>query len=239
MRPLLYNSPMNHGCIELNWAACPQWATSASADLVDAVERVGGGWTVLLIDVQGSGSGGRRLAGALMHFARQQVAAGVDPVTAVSSVHQHLVALRQGKVGASVHVCALNGEGTHISVVGFGALEFARRESDGWSLDEFRSTPAGFADGSPPSGLTSELCPGDQVVLANDGIAHSTGELNALLGDGALPAGAILDAAIRRDGGRPRADMAVVTLQRTTTAEQQQVLTARVSIPVRPKWSDR
>jgi hypothetical protein len=76
-------------------------------------------------------------------------------------------------------------------------------------------------------------------VLANDGIAHTSGELANLLESGAVDAQAVLDAAIRRDSGRPRADMAVVTLRRVNASEQQRVISARLSIPALPKWSDR
>jgi hypothetical protein len=239
MRPSSTLASMNHGCLQISWAACPRWATSASADLVDVVEQVGGGWAVLLIDVQGSGSGGRRLAGALMHFARQQLAAGVDPVTAVTAVHQHLVALRQGKVGASIHVCAFNTEASEFLAVGFGALQLGRFDGGAWAFDDVHATPAGFAEKSPPQSVRVDLCQTSEVVLANDGIAHTSSELASLLESSAVDAQAVLGAAIRRDTGRPRADMAVVTVRRVSAPEQQRVISASFSIPAVPKWSDR
>jgi hypothetical protein len=101
------------------------------------------------------------------------------------------------------------------------------------------ATPAGFAEKSPPQSVRVDLCQTSEVVLANDGIAHTSSELASLLESSAVDAQAVLGAAIRRDTGRPRADMAVVTVRRVSAPEQQRVISASFSIPAVPKWSDR
>jgi hypothetical protein len=229
--------------IEISWAACPRWATFESADLVDAVEQLGGRWAILLVDVQGSGRGGRRLASILAREARELLAAGISAETAVRAVHEHLHELRQGKVGASIHICVIDPTAELASVVGLGVLTIATGNAEGWTVSSLNGSPAGF---DRPSDIAVFTCPFEvnaRIVLANDGVAHLAEDLGALLNTyrpevGCLNARHVLNLAVQRDSGRPRSDMAVAAIGRSATVEGPRILDARISIPVRRFGSD-
>jgi len=225
--------------IEISWAACPRWATSGSSDLVDAVEQLGHEWAIIMIDVQGSGLGGRALASTLMRFARECLAAGMAPATAVLAVHQHLFALRHGKVGASIHVCVVDSKAGSATICGLGPLSVATGQGQSWEFMCFEAPGAGFERDVAVELRTQQLASGQRLVLANDGIARQYDDLATLLSppgpDEIQPETArqILEEAVRRDSGRPRSDMAIALVTYRDASPDGQILHAQLSIPVR------
>jgi serine phosphatase RsbU (regulator of sigma subunit) len=230
--------------IDISWAACPRWATSESADLVDAVEQLGGQWVALLIDVQGSGGGGRRLASTLMHMTRESLAAGLDPATAVLATNQHLFALRQGKVGASVHACTIDPGAGCVLIAGLGKVTVATRSDQSWETAVLQGQLAGFDRDAVVESMRCPFRPGEKIVIASDGVAHGAEDLSAILDDDRNGADGVLDArnqlerAIQRDAGRPRADMAIVTVTWCHDEAEDRMLRARISIPFRRGRAD-
>lgn len=206
--------------------------------MIDVVEQPAMGWAIVLIDVQGSGSSGRPLAGTLMRMARECLAAGMSPPTTAAAVHEHLFAVRQGKVGASVHICAVNVFEGSAQVVGLGPLGLATGCDATWNVSWFRAPGAGFARAGQPQSVEISLVPGQVLVLANDGIAQRGDGLQSLLATACArrarieTARQILDEAIARDDERPRSDMAVAMLSYHHDASERRVLHASVSVPV-------
>jgi hypothetical protein len=230
--------------IEISWAACPRWATFQSADLVDAVEQLGGQWAVVFVDVQGSGRGGRRLASTLLRMTREHLASGMSAETAVLAVHQHLHALRQGKVGASIHVCEVDAISARASIAGLGTLSVATSASDEWKTNAIEATPAGFESNVEVAKSRCDFRAGTRIILANDGVAHKASDLSSLLthpqeqSERELTAECLLRRANQRDSGRPRSDMAVAVIEHRTADPDFRILGAHVSIPVKRHGSD-
>ena len=197
-----------------------------------------------MIDVQGSGLGGRRLAGTLMRMTREYLASGLAPTTAVLASHQFLLASRQGKVGASIHVCIVDAIAGHVRIAGLGPLGIATSTEKGWHVDSFPESGAGFDREVNVESRTFPLASGQRLVLANDGITNRGEDLTALLGildtDNTSFGSAlqILDCAINRDAGRPRSDMAVALIEYQHAVPVGRILHAHISIPVRPARSD-
>lgn len=229
--------------IEISWAACPRWATSGSSDLVDVVEQLNHRWAVLMVDVQGSGPSGRRLASTLMHMARECLAAGMTVDTSVLAVHQHLFAVRQGKVGASIHACVVDAQAGVAHLAGLGPLGVATTgaSGDGWRIDKLQAPAAGFERDVEVLTVDCSLTPRQQLILANDGVTHQQDGLAVLLASSPFDQGGhiesarqLLDEAIARESGRPRSDMAVALISfDEEPAAEDRVLHARISIPVR------
>ena len=218
--------------IEIGWASCPRWASSASSDLVDAVELLGGGWAIILIDVQGSGSGGRSLAANLLHFTREHLSMGLSPVIAVTATHLHLLASRQGRVGASIHVVAIEASGCTARLAGFGSLTVAEFDGRSWSGQTTSSAVAGFQSDAEPETMAVAMHDHTLIVFANDGIARGIADLEQLTLDGRSAAADILASAVARDQGRARSDMAVATIRRTASESTDRVVQARLSVPL-------
>lgn len=229
--------------IEISWAACPRWATFESADLVDAIEQLSGRWAILLIDVQGSGRGGRRLASSLAREARELLAAGVSAETTVRAVHEHLYELRQGKVGASIHICEIDPSAECVTIVGLGGLAVASNGESGWSVEALNGQAAGFDRLTGIESVRYPFAAGARLLLANDGVARCADDLTALLDLGGesgscLDARTVLDMAVERDSGRPRSDMAVAAIARLEAESGPRVLDARIRVPIRRFGSD-
>jgi hypothetical protein len=229
--------------IEISWAACPRWATLQSADLVDAAEQLGGQWAVVLVDVQGSGRGGRRLASSLMGMTREHLASGLTAETAVLAVHQHLYALRQGKVGASIHVCEVDATAARASIAGLGMLNVATFTDRDWQVSALEAPLAGFGRNVTVATVTCAFSAGTCIILANDGVAHNSGDLSVLLHDPhvqdvQLNAECVLLRAIQRDSGRPRSDMAVAVIEHRTADPGHRILGAHITIPIKRHGSD-
>jgi hypothetical protein len=229
--------------IEISWAACPRWATAESSDLVDAVEQLGGRWAILLVDVQGSGRGGRRLASQVAREARELLAAGISPETTVRAVHEHLHELRQGQGGASVHICEIDPAAELARIVGLGVLTVAAGSAEGWTVEFLNSPPAGFGRTSDVLSLSCSFEARARIVLANDGVARCADDLSVLLEnqrleDGCTGAHQLLSQAVQRDSGRPRSDMAVAIIGRAARIEGPPILDARISVPVKRFGSD-
>jgi hypothetical protein len=229
--------------IDISWAACPRWATFESSDLVDAVEQLGGRWAILLVDVQGSGRGGRRLASLVAREARELLAAGISAETTVRAVHEHLHELRQGKVGASIHICEIDPTAELAKIVGLGILTVAAGSADDWTVDFLNGPPAGFDRSSDVLSLSFSFGVGALIVLANDGVARGADDLTVLLAsrrpaDNCTGAHQLLSQAIQRDSGRPRSDMAVAVIGRAARIEGPPILEARISVPVKRFGSD-
>ena len=244
---LTYNFCMDNPAmdqqIEISWAACPRWATFESADLVDAVEQLSGRWAILLVDVQGSGRGGRRLASTLAREARELLAAGISAETAVRAVHEHLYELRQGKVGASIHICEIDPSAECATIVGLGGLAVALNVESGWTVEALNGQAAGFDRLSGIESVRLPFTAGARLLLANDGVAHCAEDLTALLERGntaeiRLDARTVLDMAVERDSGRPRSDMAVAAIARLEAESGPRVLEARILAPIRRFGSD-
>ena len=229
--------------MEISWAACPRWATLESADLVDAVEQLGGRWAIFLVDVQGSGRGGRRLASALAREARELLAAGISAETTVRAVHEHLHELRQARVGASVHICEIDPRAESATIVGLGGLAIATCGAGGWAVEALNGPAAGFEQSADVETQRCRFTTDSQIILANDGVAHRADDFRTLLNtwqpDGTCTAARqLLNLAMQRDSGRPRSDMAVASIIRTGREPDARVLDARISVPIKRYGSD-
>jgi hypothetical protein len=225
-------SEMAYGRIEIGWAACPRWASSASSDLVDAVELLGGGWAVILIDVQGSGGGGRSLASNLLHFTREHLSMGLTPDVAAAATHQHLLAFRNGRVGASIHIVAIEPTDSAARIVGYGPLTIATFDGDRWTGQTTSSPVAGFLPASEPEITAVALQDLNVNVFANDGVARNLADLEQLECGVGSDAADFLARAVARDHGRARSDMAVATIRRTSSELTDRTVRASISVPL-------
>lgn len=228
--------------LALSWATCPKWATRQSAESVEIVETVDGRQSVVMIDVQGSGSdGGRRLAHSLMGFCRQIAANGATSETVVLAAHQHLVAIRGGKVGASIHAIEVSEDHALVTIAGFGPLAAAWSQTSGWMYVDLDSPLAGHALAEPATCRTLQLADPGAIVLANDGVASAVHPLDQLLegmsGD-CLSAHDLLSRSNQIDQGRPRSDKSIVVVRRYRDDDPDRIKRAEHSYPANG-WQSR
>jgi hypothetical protein len=205
----------------------PKWPGRVGSDAVDLV-RGPTGLFVVLVDVQGSGATGNRLAGELAAFLSGLLESGVDASVALTATSQRLARMRDGKVLASLLVADGHLPARSVCLHGLGRHMIVTIAESGEEISFLESDPAGLARGNEPARLSVPLSGELTLVLPNDGLASTEAAWRnvqrAADGSSIDPnAVAILDAAVRRDAGRPRSDMAVAVLaSRWMTGEGRQ-----------------
>ena len=212
--------------IDIGLAKTEKYASRESGDTVELVERPGGGFSVVMIDGQGSGKAAKTLSLLLSSKAVGLIKEGVRDGVVARATHDHLFAFRHGQVSATLDLVSVDLK-TRTIVVTRNADSPLLLLNDGKiQVIPVDSGPIGRYQWTKPSVSQFPLSAGLRVVLFTDGIPHSGRravlppiDFEAMGKDLAAPcdssqaiADAILDYALGRDQGRPGDDMAVVVL---------------------------
>ena len=225
--------------LEFAWSAAPKWPNAASSDLVGVAVRKNGSSVAIMIDVQGSGSTGNGLAHTLLRFALDIAESGVSEELVAQAANQHLYAVREGRVSAAVQVISLDWNTREMKLCGFGDCVIGQYSHGDWATRLFRAAGAGTSRAVPPHTMTMAIEPDDQIIFANDGIARDEDGLRSCLPDNSHPtrgaglADHIVRAAIERDGGRTRSDMAVTVISLTAQPDGHRMASGSLILPLR------
>jgi len=221
--------------IDVGVAKSEKYASRESGDTVELVERPSGGFTIVMIDGQGSGRAAKTLSLLLSSKAVALVKEGVRDGVVARATHDYLFAFRHGQVSATLDLLSIDLR-TRTTVI--------TRNSESPMLVSLAgetevlpalSGPIGRYRWTKPSVRELPMQPGLEVLLFTDGIWHSGRRTNELPVDLAafgeqhfgrgIPAQSLanllLESVIARDAGKPNDDMAVVALSlRESTAER-------------------
>jgi hypothetical protein len=196
-------------------ASTPRWATRTGSDAIGFVRGPAGSLNLVMIDVQGSGPGGTALAQSLYGFTSDLLRAGTTVQVALEAVNLHLVALRHGRVLASVLLASAPPEADALRILTAGKHVIGIRQFNELNVKVVESPMIGGLERSVPMETLLQIARGFSVILPNDGVAASEPELRDLLavtGGNTVTAADVLSSAIARDSSRPRSDMAVATI---------------------------
>lgn len=92
-------------------------AAGESGDTAEIVERAGGGFSVVVVDGQGSGRGAKALSLLISTRAVSLLKDGMRDRTAIEGVHDFLVAHRNGLVSATIDIITLTPADRSISII--------------------------------------------------------------------------------------------------------------------------
>jgi hypothetical protein len=205
---------------EIHWAAVPRWAARSSSDVIDVVGSPGGEVTLIMVDVQGSGATGHALAHATAARLAEPVRDGISLELAAKLASQWLCSQRNGSVLASILLARAAQVDQPVTIAIFGTHVIGQKNGESYEVQVRDAPMAGQMSDPAPSILRCDLPAGGALLLPNDGCAGTVAALQALVDTalaGSLPsdsADALLNAALARDQGRPRTDMAVATIYR-------------------------
>lgn len=221
--------------IDVGVAKTEKYASRESGDTVELVERPNGGFTIVMIDGQGSGRAAKTLSLLLSSKAVALVKEGVRDGVVARATHDYLFAFRHGQVSATVDLLSIDLR-TRTTVITRNAespmIVGLAGQTD---VLPALSGPIGRYRWTKPSVRELPLQPGLEVLLFTDGIWHSGRRSNqppldlAAVGDGCFGRGTpaqtladqLLETVIERDAGKPNDDMAVVALSlRGSSAER-------------------
>lgn len=221
--------------IDVGVAKTEKYASRESGDTVELVERPSGGFTIVMIDGQGSGRAAKTLSLLLSSKAVALVKEGVRDGVVARATHDYLFAFRHGQVSATLDLLSIDLRTRTTVITRNSESPMLVSLAGETEILPARSGPIGRYRWTKPSVRELPMQPGLEVLLFTDGIWHSGRRTNqdpvdlAAFGqqyfDRGIPAQSLanllLEFVIARDGGKPNDDMAVVALSlRESTAER-------------------
>lgn len=211
--------------IDVGFAKTEKYASRESGDTVELVERPGGGFSIVMIDGQGSGKAAKTLSLLLSSKAVGLIKEGVRDGVVARATHDHLYAFRHGRVSATFDLLSVDMQTKSIVVSRNAEAPMLICDEEGYRVVPVDSGPIGRYQRTKPSVIELPMKAGIRVALFTDGIPHSGRsavlppiDFNTLAaetmsgGHARDIAEAILQRAIERDQGRPGDDMAVIAL---------------------------
>lgn len=215
-----------HITVDVGFAKTEKYASRESGDTVELVERPGGGFSLVMIDGQGSGKAAKTLSLLLSAKAVGLIKDGVRDGAVARATHDHLFAFRHGQVSATFDLLSVDMKTKTIVVTRNAEAPLLLRKEGEVSVIPVASGPIGRYQWTRPEVIQFPAEPGITIAMFTDGIPHSgrRGQLPAVefesLAEASMSddrtatevADAILAHAIGRDTDRPGDDMAVVVL---------------------------
>lgn len=212
--------------IDAGFAKTEKYASRESGDTVELVERPGGGFSLVMIDGQGSGKAAKTLSLLLSSKAIGLIKDGVRDGAVARATHDHLFAFRHGRVSATFDLLSVDMKTKTIVVSRNADSPMLISDNEGIRVIPVNSGPIGLYQWTKPAVVELPMVPGTRIALFTDGIPHSGRRANLppidfedlireTMIDGYSAtemAEAILEKALARDSNRPGDDMAVISL---------------------------
>lgn len=221
--------------IDAGVAKTEKYASRESGDTVELVERPSGGFTIVMIDGQGSGRAAKTLSLLLSSKAVALVKEGVRDGVVARATHDYLFAFRHGQVSATLDLLSIDLRTRTVVITRNTESPMLLGFADEMEVLPALSGPIGRYRWTKPSVREFPMRAGLEVLLFTDGIWHSGRRTNLPPVDletfgrqhfgRAVPAQELadhlLESVIDRDGGKPNDDMAVVALSlRESTSDR-------------------
>lgn len=227
-----------------------KYATGESGDTVEVVERPHGGFTLVLVDGQGSGRASKLISQLVASRVVALIKDGARDGVAARAAHDYLYLHRGGKVSATLTLCSVDlaarslvlARNSHCPLAVYNPATTALR----WLDAESRAV--GLYRQTRPVMAELPLAVGTWVVAFSDGILEAgrrTGHqwdvrarVAGLFPPSGLPvqaravAESLLAAALACDQGRPQDDMSVAVLAALPCSDRPAIRTLDVSVPL-------
>lgn len=225
--------------IVIGVAKRPKDGIGESGDTVELVERPRGGFSVVLVDGQGSGPGAKRTSHHIVNRAASLIAEGARDGAVVRAVHDTLYAMRDGRVSATLTLISADVEAETLLVSQGGSVPVVLKVTDEDTMHVLEGTerPLGVHVRVRPKVTHLPLRRNQVIVACTDGVVQAGKRLghppfgpqgiadcmyhmNSGV-DAQRLAETILAHAVDADMGRARDDMAVVVLGITNVESQE------------------
>lgn len=231
--------------IELAIAKTHKFASRESGDSAEVVERPGGGFSVVVVDGQGSGAAAKLLSLLVAGRAVGLLNEGVRDGAAARATHDFLYAHRGGRVSAALDIVSVDLASKSVLFTRNSEVPMLLRQDGEFRVIAESGGRVGLYRHTRPRVLEFPVEPGLLAILVTDGVAQagtrhgSPIDLVEVAGrvaeDGATAqqiADGMLGVAIAADKGRPGDDMTVVVLRLGAATDAQPVRRLTVSVPL-------
>lgn len=232
--------------LDLGLAKTEKYASRDSGDTVEIVERPGGGFSVVMIDGQGSGKAAKTLSLLLSSKAVGLLKEGVRDGAVARATHDHLFMFRHGQVSATLDLLSVDMKTRTVVITRNAEAPMLIGEAGHYRTEAVETGPIGRYHFTKPTVRELPLAPELTVVLFTDGIPHSgrRARLDPIdvkaFAEAEFPdcesaqeiADCLLNHVIKRDQGRPGDDMAVVALRIAIHREDRMIRRMQAQFPM-------
>jgi serine phosphatase RsbU (regulator of sigma subunit) len=224
-----------------------KYATSASGDTLEMIERPHGGLSLVLVDGQRSGSAAKRISNLVAHKAVSLLAEGVRDGAAARAAHDYLRVYRQGKVSAELSIVSLDLVTRTVVISRNSHCPVLVVDREGLHTFDEPSQAIGIHAGTKPAITELAVAANTWVIVFTDGVLDAGRRFGASFDfaslaasfiahdEGSAPelADAILSRAVELDRRRPQDDMSVLVLalRPSTLIDDARRLTVRFPLP--------
>lgn len=232
--------------IDIAFAKTHKYASRESGDTIELVERPGGGFSLIMIDGQGSGKAAKTLSLLLSAKAVGLVKDGVRDGAVARATHDFLFAFRHGQVSATLDLVSVDMQTREVVVTRNADSPMLLRNNGEISVVPMNSGPIGRTKFARPAVQHFPAEDGVVLVLFTDGVTHSglRQQLPAIdfqgLAEQVLSeprsaqeiADSVLEFSRARDDDRPGDDTAVMVLSVSKVVQQMAVRRLQASFPM-------
>lgn len=212
--------------LEAAVAKVGKYASPESGDTVELIERPSGGFSIVMVDGQGSGRGAKTLSNLVTARAVAMLKDGARDGAVARAVHDYLYGYRSGQVSATLNIISVDFQARAILMSRNNPLPYYLLSPEGLSWSREASAPIGLYPQTKPVITQHDLREHLYLIAFTDGIASAGSRygrdpdlanfLAALPCDGTCRAQDLADMILMRamelDEGRPNDDMSVVVL---------------------------
>lgn len=213
--------------IQIAVAKIKKYATSASGDTVEVIERPQGGVSVVLADGQSSGKGAKWVSTFVVRKVISLLAEGVRDGAAARAASDSLYTERGGRVSSSLNIISIDKHTKTMVITRNNPAPALLVENSITTVLDDPVNAIGLYRGTRPHITEVALKPGITGVVYSDGLVHCGSrygkslniqdKLESLLTENSLTseyiADNLLQAALDLDHNRPTDDISVVVVQ--------------------------
>ena len=235
--------------LEIAVAKVPHAGAVESGETVEVIERPAGGFSVVLVDGQGSGRGAKSLSNLLVTRAIAQLKDGARDGVVARAVHDYLYTYRAGQVAASLNIASVDFRSGTIRITRNNPVPFYVIDPTGIHRHDDPSSPIGLHAATRPQISELEIRPDLYVVIFTGGLREAGARFgndvaldNVLAGccdlglDSANDlADRLLRHAVAAERGAPERDLSVAVLAVRSRRDDETVRRLLVQVPFEPR----
>jgi serine phosphatase RsbU (regulator of sigma subunit) len=204
-----------------------KYASSASGDTAEVIERPNGGMSVVLADGQSSGKGAKWVSSLVVRKVIQFLADGVRDGAAARAASDALFTERGGRVSATLNILSADLQTGTLVITRNNPAPIVISYDNQIKMLEEESDTVGLRRDTRPMISELPLEPGLTVVVFTDGLVHAgsyfgdsmdicTSVKVELEGENPSPnkiADSLINHALKLDRGMPRDDISIVVMR--------------------------
>jgi len=232
-------------------AKATKYASPESGDTIEMIERPLGGFSIVMVDGQGTGRGAKTLSNLVTARAVAMLKDGARDGAVARAVHDYLYGYRNGQVSATLNIVSVDFQARCIIMSRNSPLPYYLLDQHGLTSSNEPSTAIGLYANTKPIITQHELREHTYLIAFTDGISQAgtrygkdmdlANFLASLQCDSGCRAQDIADMilyrAIELDQRRPNDDMSVLVLSALPRADEEpKIRRQQLSFPFEPVY---